>query len=207
MDNLVLTISGEYGCEEKQIGQQLAYRLGFHFYHDDLIRQLTARYTGLSPEFLEEADRYATSSFIYSTVMNPYPNVSQPLQCDVPAAERSYFAQRQTIRTLASQKSCVVVNLCAAVSLRDMNVFRVFITGATDYRCGNIARLLGCSVKEAAAEMKREDRRREGYFARYTGEEWKNPDFYDLLVNASNAGIDGVVNTIAAMIRAKGLIE
>ena len=47
------------------------------------------------------------------------------------------------------------------------------------------------------------DKRRASYYNFYTGQKWGKYDNYDLTVNSSTLGIDGVVDTVVALAKEK----
>lgn len=64
-DNLVITISRQYGTGGREIGHKLALRLGISFLDRELITR-AAKKSGFSEELFEQLDKRATNSFLYS---------------------------------------------------------------------------------------------------------------------------------------------
>ena len=69
--NEIYTIGREFGSLGKQVGQDLAKRLGIKFYDKELL-QKAAKESGLCEEIFESHDEKPTNSFLYSLVMDTY---------------------------------------------------------------------------------------------------------------------------------------
>ena len=69
--NEIYTIGREFGSLGKQVGQELAKRLGIKFYDKELL-QKAAKESGLCEEIFESHDEKPTNSFLYSLVMDTY---------------------------------------------------------------------------------------------------------------------------------------
>ena len=67
--NEIYTIGREFGSLGKQVGQDLAKRLGIKFYDKELL-QKAAKESGLCEEIFESHDEKPTNSFLYSLVMD-----------------------------------------------------------------------------------------------------------------------------------------
>lgn len=63
--NEIYTIGREFGSLGKQVGQDLAKRLGIKFYDKELL-QKAAKESGLCEEIFESHDEKPTNSFLYS---------------------------------------------------------------------------------------------------------------------------------------------
>ena len=65
----IITISRQYGSGGRFIGRKLANKLGIPFYDQELI-SLAAKESGFSEGFFENAEKKATSSFLYSLYLH-----------------------------------------------------------------------------------------------------------------------------------------
>ena len=68
-NNLIITISRQYGTGGREIGQKLALRLGIPFYDRELITR-AAKKTGFDEKLFDQLDKRATNSFLYSLTMD-----------------------------------------------------------------------------------------------------------------------------------------
>ena len=67
----VIVIGHQYGSGGHDIGKELAEKLGFAFYDNEII-QMTAGSTGYTPKFVQEHEENMTNSFLYDLVSQMY---------------------------------------------------------------------------------------------------------------------------------------
>ena len=63
---VIITISREYGCGAREVGDRLAKRLGIPYYDRDLVQKAAER-SGLTPEFIEKTEQRNTGGVFYGT--------------------------------------------------------------------------------------------------------------------------------------------
>ena len=83
MEKKIITVSRQFGSRGHTIAREVADRLGFVFYDNELITEV-ARHSGLSEEFIRQNEEYAShsNSFLYQLAMSTagsygYPSVYQ----------------------------------------------------------------------------------------------------------------------------------
>ena len=126
--NEIYTIGREFGSLGKQVGQDLAKRLGIKFYDKELLQQ-AAKESGLCEEIFESHDEKPTNSFLYSLVMDTYTGGSYSTApfLDMPLNHKVFLAQFDAIKKIAANEPCVIVGRCADYALADephcLNIF------------------------------------------------------------------------------------
>lgn len=207
MGNLIVTISREFGSGGRKVGELLAQQLCIPFYDKEII-QITQEKSGLSKEFLENAEEHSRRSFLFSIATTAYADMKYPYQYDTPVTDKAFFAQSDVIRELAAKNNCVIVGRCADYILKEEDkMLRVFITAEHDDRLKRIIAEYGIDEKEAPAKLKKADKARASYVRLYTGEEWGSIHNHDLIINTSFTGIEGAVNIIKEALHSKGYIK
>lgn len=200
MDNLIVTVSREFGSGGRQVGKKLAEELGINYY-DKVILALASEKSGLPKEYIERIEEQASSSFLFNLSMNAINTPDFFYQYDVPASDRAYFAQTAAIKELAEKESCVIVGRCADYILREnKNCLRVFIHASKPTRLTRLVDEYGIAEKEAKDRLDKMDKGRANYYKHYTGERWGQTDSYDLAINTDVCGIDGAVKVIKTMV-------
>ena len=96
-DNLVITISRQYGTGGREIGHKLALRLGISFFDRELITR-AAKKSGFSEELFEQLDKRATNSFLYSLTMFGSTGLN-----GMSLTDQLYLAQAKVIREAARE--------------------------------------------------------------------------------------------------------
>lgn len=202
--NLVITIGRQCGSLGRQIGQQLAEKMGVSFYDKELL-SLAAKNSGLCEELFETHDEKPTSSFLYSLVMDTYSlGYTTSAYMDMPINHKIFLAQFDTIKKLADEESCVIVGRCADYALADYpNTVSVFITGDDDVRIENLKELYKVDASKAKDIMVKTDKKRASYYNYYSSKKWGDARSYDLCINSSKVGLDGAVDMILAFAKAK----
>ena len=112
--NEIYTIGREFGSLGKQVGQDLAKRLGIKFYDKELL-QKAAKESGLCEEIFESHDEKPTNSFLYSLVMDTYTGGSYSTApfLDMPLNHKVFLAQFDAIKKIAANESmCYCRPLC-----------------------------------------------------------------------------------------------
>jgi len=193
MEHTVITVGREYGSGGRLIAQSLARELGFSFYDKELIG-LAAQESGLSPEFIEEAEQKKTSSFLY--------NLSFSSQ-NLPINDQVFIAQSNVIRRVAGEGSCVIVGRCADYVLRDHpGVIRIFIHAPIEDRLRRAAVEYHVPADNMKVIVQKTDKNRASYYNHFTGGMWGNCQNYDLAINSS-LGLNRVTELLARLVTSK----
>ena len=77
---------------------------------------------------------------------------------------------------------------------------RIFLCGDIDKRIKRIAEKHGISDRKARNLVEETDARRRNYHDYYSGENWGYSGHYDLCLDETKLGVDGVVCMVAAFV-------
>lgn len=174
-----ITIERQYGCGGREIGKELAQKLGWAYYDSDLI-QAAAGTTGLPEEFVEEKEEEITGSLLFDLLhsMEGYGGNKAAPQ------DRIYQAESQAIREVAAKGNCVIVGRCGDFVLReDENCLRVFLHGEPAVRARRVQQREGLTLQQAEEKLQREDRRRREHYRYYTHGIWGLASNYHLTMD------------------------
>ena len=202
--NLVITIGRQCGSAGRQIGQEIARRLGIKCYDKELLA-LAAKNSGLCQELFETHDEKPTSSFLYSLVMDTYSlGYATSAYMDMPINHKVFLAQFDTIKKLADEESCVIVGRCADYALADYpNVVTTFVCGDEPDKIKHLMKMYNVDEAKARDIMVKTDKKRSSYYNYYSSKKWSDARSYDLCVNSSALGFDGTVKLIIDFAKAK----
>ena len=207
MGNLIITISREFGSGGRKVGELLAHQLSIPFYDKEII-QKTEEKSGLSKDFIANAEEHTRKSFLFSIATAPYSDMKYAYQYETPVTDQAFFAQSAVIRELAEANNCVIVGRCADYQLREQEkLHRVFISASPEDRRRRVIEDYGIPDKEAVSKIKQADKARASYVRLYTGEEWGSIRNHDLVINTSFTGIEGAVEIIKVALRSKNYIR
>ena len=177
----VIVIGRQYGSGGHDIGKELAEKLGFSFYDNEII-QMTAGSTGYTPKFVQEHEENMTNSFLYDLVSQMY------IYSDTQEAPRDaiFESEGKVIRSLADQENCVILGRCADYFLRERpNCLKVYLHAPEDYRVKRIMDTENLSEEDARQKVRRMDRRRSDNYHYYTRRIWGHSKNYDLTIDTS----------------------
>lgn len=186
MSRKIITITRQYGSGGREIGEQLAQKLGIEFYDNKLL-DLAAESSGIHKNHFRDNDEKRTNSFLYllSTTYG---------QGGIPFDDTLFFAQLNTIQKIASEQDCVIIGRCADYALRDFTgVINLFVSAPFEYRVKRAIEVYGIEEKHAENYVKRIDKQRTSYYNYYTDKRWGQPQNYQLCLDSSVLGIDGSV--------------
>ena len=192
-ENLIITISRQYGSGGREIGRRLAERLGIPYYDKELII-LAAERSGYARSLFEEADQKASNSMIFSlmragSMVNSY---------DLPLNDKIYLIQSGVIQQVARQGSCVIVGRCADYVLQDrFPCVNVFIHAALQKRMDRAVKVYGLSPDDVQSVLLKTDKRRETYYNYYTGRKFGDDRNYTLSLDSLGVGIENAVRVMA----------
>ena len=91
----------------------------------------------------------------------------------------------------------MIIGRCSNFILKDYpNVLRVFVHADWNFRIEKATEKLSMSTKEIEKFLTKDDRRKDEYYRRFTGQEWKDATQYDLCLDSSKLGYDKCIEEI-----------
>ena len=153
MNNLVITISREFGSGGHKIGTMLSEKLGIPYYDKDLIK-LASEKSGINENLFGLADERAKSSLfkkpkVYSG------DITSPKSPEFTSEENLFNYQATVIKELAEKNSpCIIIGRCADFVLSGReNTLRLFIWADKENCIKNTMEILGYDRKEAEKQI------------------------------------------------------
>ena len=190
---VILTIARQHGSSGKEIGRQVARRLGIPFYYKEMTA-LAAQESGLDREFISKLNRNA-------------PKALYNLYLSTRVVRLAVVAQHQIIRKIAENGSCVIVGRAADYVLRDRkDVVKIFIHASKEYRIGRAMEVYGDTPEEAEENICRSDKARAAYYHHISGRRWGEAANYDLTVDSSQ-GVQQAAEEILQYLEDRGLAQ
>lgn len=204
-NNLIVTISRQYGSNGRHIGMELATQLGIKFYDKELIK-LAASENGISERMFEEADEMPSNSFLYSLSMGARNYGAGFNYVDCLSNDKLFLMQSKVIRELADQSACVIVGRCADYILRDHpNCVNVFVHASDEARVAHVMEQMDID-EDAAKEMIRKiGKKRASYYNYYSDVEWGSAKSYHLSLDATRLTEQASAKVIMAYLDARNV--
>ncbi len=205
---LVITIGRQYGSGGTEIGRKLAKELDIEFYDKNILRMNSSE-SGIKESYFHLVDEKAGDKLLYRIISNLAPEIRKPsFGPDLISADNLFRFQSEVIRKLAEAESCVIAGRCADYILEDipdLKLLRVYIYADFGTRVSRVLDRGLCPPQAVEQTIRRIDKERRDYYRYYTGRSWSDPVNYDLLINASTAGIRGSIDLIKEYLRVLGL--
>lgn len=190
---VIVTIAREHGSSGKEIGRQVAERLGIPFYYKEMTA-LAAQESGLDKVFISEINRNS-------------PKVLYNLYLSTKVVRLAVVAQHNIIQRIAENGSCVIVGRAADYVLREhADVVRVFIHAPMEYRIGRVMEVYGDTQEEAVENVRRSDRARAAYYHHISGKRWGDPANYDLVLDSS-CGVSQAAEQLLAYLEGRSVAQ
>lgn len=193
----VIVIGRQYGSGGHDIGKELAEKLGFAFYDNEII-QMTAGSTGYTPKFVQEHEENITNSFLYDLVSQMY------IYSDTREAPRTPSSNpRRSHPQSRRSGNCVILGRCADYFLRDrQDCLKIYLHAPEDYRVKRIMDTEDLSEEDARRKVRRMDRRRSDNYHYYTRRIWGHSGNYDLTID-TGIGAEAVEEIIRRTLELK----
>ncbi len=206
--NLIVSLGREFGAGGRSVGRMLADRLGVAYYDKELIIE-AAKEFGFAPEFFEEMDEKSSSSTISGNVLQWMSDwMGNAYSRNFLSQDSLFEMQANTIRKIASEKSCVILGRCSDYVLRDNpNCVSVFLHSTEEDRANRIVERSDMTREQALKLMEVEDKRRASYYNFYSNKTWGMASTYHLSVNVASLGDEGVVDFIIDFLKRGGYCE
>lgn len=196
MSNLAITIGRQFGSGGREVGIELANKLGIKCFDKEIIKRASAE-SGISEKMFEQADEKPVNSFLYSIVAHGFPTYSTPVQMNnVFTNDKIFTMQADAIKKISEEMPAVFIGRCANDILREnKKLISVFIYANKEDKVKRISNKYNISEKEAAEMIRKIDKSRSSYYEFYANQRWGDLNNYMLCINSS-VGIEKTVNTI-----------
>ena len=195
MAHTVITIGRQFGSGGRIVAQRVADSLHIPFY-DKAVIDLAAKETGLSEEFIRQAEQKKTSSFLYNLYMSTQ---------NLPVSDQVFIAESDVIRKVAAVGPCVIVGRCADYVLRNQKgVLNLFIHAPLDERIFRAKEEYKVEAADVRAYVLKQDKRRAAFYEHFSDRVWGKAENYHLAIN-STIGLDTTVDLILALAEERGL--
>lgn len=199
-NNLIITISREYGSGGREIGEKLAMELGIPFY-DKAIIDKAAKETGFCAEFIEKEEQKVTSSLLFNLATNAYSLGNMVSHYGQSLSDQVFQAEAKIIKELASEGSCVIVGRCADYILKNQfPCFNVFVCADFEKRCERAIKIDDIAKENVQDVVRKKDKARIRHNQFYGSQDWGDARNYDITLNSGNLGIENAVQVLKTAI-------
>lgn len=191
-EQLIISISREYGSGGHLIAEDLAKRFNLPLYDRNLLDHIAAERNGNIEELRKYEER--PRKYLASRTVKGYCNSPEEVIANM---------QFDFLRDKAdSGESFVVVGRCAETVLKPYKgLISIFIIADMEDKNKHVQEVRGMSYKEAKAAINRHDWSRKIYHNRYSDMKWGDSRNYDICVNSSKLGFERTTDMLESYIR------
>lgn len=182
---MIITIARECGCDGDKVGEKLAEHFSIPFYNKKKIQEIAEK-SGVFERFPTFFGEKETSDFLAAIAMDTDSDVIRSIP-------------KKALDAVVAEQQGVLIGRCGNYVYGQQAV-KVFLCGDKKKRVQTIKEKHACSEREAARLVDKTDEKRSAYHNYYTGQEWGQAGNYDLCLDETALGVDGVVKMICAYI-------
>lgn len=183
----VITLCMEPGSGGCLIGEQIAQRLGFDFFHRDIIHKISesAHISATVVESLEKERLSGVQDFISSLVKDQY--IHPDIYLD---------HVMRVIGTIGKHGNAVVVGRGGNFIIPAKDRFSVRVIAPLEVRIENVARQFGVTSDTAKRRVLVRENRRRAFIRQSFNADICDPIYYDLLLNTGHMGVAAAVEAV-----------
>lgn len=192
---ICIAVGRQYGSGGHDIAKELAERLHFAFYDEEII-QMAAGTTGYQPDYIKKNEEKMSHSLLYDLVNEVYGYSEQYM----PPKDNIFETEVKIIQEAAQQNS-VIVGRCADWVLRDNpRCIRVFLHAPLERRVQTVmAREHMTDTRAAKRLIQQTDKQRADNYHYYTHHIWGTSSNYHVCIDTS-LGTEYVENLISDLV-------
>lgn len=186
---MIITIGRECGCGADEIGKMLSEKYKLPCYAKSEIVKY-AKEIGLYDKFPYFFGEVSTDFFMSSLDEN--------------VMERVRNTPEETLGKLIKDQDCIIIGRTSNYVFKNReDSIRIFLCADIKYRIAQIVKKHDLPLHKAKKLVEKTDERRNYYHQYYTGEEWGYAGNYDLCLNVSVLGMQGVMDVIDTYIKCR----
>ncbi len=210
-EKFVVTVSREIGSGGHTVGKKLAEKLGVNCSDKELIHRLMDQFNldAAEIERIKGEKKSWFNDFIQKVAPIPLdqnPRLKISPNGDVrhlPEAEELIQAERDILRSIAAEGSCVVVGRSGFEVLKDFpNKLDVFITAPRESRIKRVMYKQHLNEEDAEWVVDSVDKTRDNFIRRMANTSRYDLRNYDLVINSDGLTEDQVVDLILQFMKA-----
>ena len=198
----IITIERQYASGGNEIGRKLAEKLGYELYDRNLL-SMAAKELQIPSMYIEGLEETQTGGFLFNLSRTPLGGSGASKEKSL--SEKLFAEEKRIIEEAAEKGGCVIVGRAAGYILRDREeCLNVFIHCGKEKRVERAIAREGILAAEAESVLKKNDKRRSGFYNSVTDWEWGHPAFFELCLDSGKLGIERCVEILAGVMEASG---
>ena len=195
----IVTIERQYASGGNEIGRKLAEELGYKLYDRNILME-AAKNLKIPSVQIEGLEESSQGGFLFNLSKTPLGGITNSKELSL--SDKLFLEEKRIIEEIAEEGKCIIVGRASGYILRDKSdSLRVFIHSDNETRKRRAIEREGIKESEAENALKKNDKRRSGFYNSVTNWEWGNPKFYELYMDSGRLGIDLCVKLLAEAVK------
>ncbi len=195
----IVTIERKYASGGNEIGKRLAKELGYKLYDRNILLE-AAKNLEIPPYQIEGLDECSPGGLLFNLSKTSLGGNSDSKNLSM--SDKLFLEEERIIEEAAEKGNCIIVGRAAGYILRNReNSLRVFIHADDEKRLKRAVEKEGFSGAEAKNALKKNDKRRSGFYRSVTDWEWGNPKYYELYMDSGRLGMDLCVKLLMEAVK------
>lgn len=184
---MIITIGRECGCGADEIGKMLSEKYQLPCYMKSNIIA-----------YAKEKGLYDRFPYFFGEV--PIDFLMSSLDENI--MERVRNTPREALGKLMEDQDCIIIGRTSNYAFKNReDSVRIFLCADIIYRIAKIEKTHNVSTQKAQKIVEETDEKRRRYHQYYTGEEWGYAGNYDLCLDVSALGMQGIMDVIGTYIK------
>lgn len=210
MGKKIITISRQTGSGGHEIAERLSEKLNIPLHDRNVVEEAVKELELDSVEAVDEkviVDNFSKFARGYHAIFGKgklYHMMGYTSDVEPSVSEQMYAIESKIIQKLADAGPCVIVGRCADYILKDRDdVLSVFICAEEEQKVQRMMERRELTHERAVNAVDLTDIERGKYYKLCTKQKWGVPETYDITLNSTALGIDGVVDVLATLFNAE----
>lgn len=188
--NIVITIDRQIGSGGNYLGRQLAEKLNFSYYDDEIVRG-AAEELHTCFEEIESSDEKQGGILRQALAYSAHANYRYYPEVEIITDDQAHKAESNVIMKVANEKSAIIIGRAGSYLLRNHpRKASIFLHADFDFRKKRTQELNNISKNDAQHLIEKTDKQRLKYYKVFTGRDMYNACSYDLTINTSELGLE-----------------
>lgn len=182
-----ITIERSYASGGHQVATELAKKLNYRLYDHEVLVE-TCRRLDMPYIMIADMDENIPAKNPFAVRGDKY----------LPLEEQIFNTEKEIILDAVKEPGCIFVGRCACEILKDYKCLKVYITADKDFRMNRAIEVEKIEPNNVEKMMQKFDTRREKYFSAHANTKWGAPEYFDMILNSGELGIDACVDILSA---------
>lgn len=193
----IITIERQFASGGSEIGKRLSRELDMKLYDRNILVMAAAKLE-IPPSYMENLEETGPGSILLNLSRTVLGGAGlKDKEGSLPLTERLFQTEKDILQNIIQTENCIIIGRAASFLLKDRpDCLRVFIHAGLESRRQRALEHEGCQESNVDSVLRKNDKRRQGFYEYHTAQKWGNPENFDLCLDSSRLGIERCIEII-----------